>query len=192
MSERLIARMLAPLKRAIANMAARGTVVLADSASKMQTLQIKLLADEAKADIEHFEPYGMTACPKEGAEHVTLFFGGDRSHGVTLLVADRRYRLKGLQPGEVALYDDLGQKVHLTRNGIVVDGGGLPVTIQNTPHVTADTPTFTMTGDLDVQGGVTVGADVAAVGDVTAGAISLKNHTHGGVTPGGSNTGAPQ
>lgn len=192
MSERLISKMLGPLKRAIGNLAARGTVVLADSASKMQALQITLLADEAKADIEHVEPYGMTACPHAGAEHISLFFGGDRSHGVTLLVADRRYRLQGLQAGEVALYDDLGQKVHLTRSGIVIDGAGLPMTIQNTPHVTADTPAFTLTGNLEVQGGVTVAADVAVVGDVTAGSISLKNHTHGGVTPGGGNTGGPQ
>ena len=152
----------------------------------MQTLQIKLLADEAKDDIEHVEPYGLTACPHPGAEHVTLFFGGDRSHGVVIVVADRRYRLQGLAAGEVALYDDLGQKVHLTRGGIVIDGAGLPMTIQNTPHLTADTAQFTLTGDLAVQG------KIDAVGDVTAGTISLIDHVHSGITPGGSNTGAAQ
>ncbi len=37
-------------------------------------------------------------------------------------MSDRRYRLKGLQTGEVAVYDDQGQSVTLTREGIVVDG----------------------------------------------------------------------
>lgn len=102
------------------------------------------------------------------------------------MVADRRYRLQGLAAGEVALYDDLGQKVHLTRGGIVIDGAGLPMTIQNTPHLTADTAQFTLTGDLAVQG------KIDAVGDVTAGTISLIDHVHSGITPGGSNTGAAQ
>jgi len=80
MSDRLIARMLAPVARAVGNMMARGTVVLANAATKMQTLQIKLLSGEAKNDIEHIEPYGFTAHPKNGAEHVTLFLGGDRHY----------------------------------------------------------------------------------------------------------------
>ncbi len=41
-----------------------------------------------------------------------------------VVVADRRFRLKGLARGEVALYDDQGQSVTLTRAGIVVNGGG--------------------------------------------------------------------
>jgi phage gp45-like len=45
------------------------------------------------------------------------------SHPIVLVVGDRRYRLKNLQDGEVAIYDDLGQKVHLTRDGIRVDAG---------------------------------------------------------------------
>lgn len=199
MSERLIARMLAPVARAVGNMMARGTIVMANAATKMQTLQIKLLSGEAKDGIEHFEPYGYTSHPKAGAEHVTLFMGGDRSHGITIVVADRRYRLAGLAEGEVALHDDQGQKVHLTRSGIVVDGGGLPILMQNSPHVTADTAKLTVTGDLEVAGkadvtgnvtslaSVVAGASVTAAVDVTAaaGTISLtgvkstfNGHTH--------------
>lgn len=37
-----------------------------------------------------------------------------------ICVADRQFRLKNIAPGEVALYDDLDQKVHLTREGIIV------------------------------------------------------------------------
>ncbi|HSH72337.1 MAG TPA: phage baseplate assembly protein [Methylophilaceae bacterium] len=121
MSERLIAKMLSPLVRSIQNLALRATVTLVNSANKMQALQLTLRGGEAKDGIEHFEAYGLTSCPHPGAEGITLFFNGDRSHGVTVVVADRRYRLQGLQTGEVALYDDLGQKVHLKREGILID-----------------------------------------------------------------------
>lgn len=114
-----MARMLAPLARSVGNLLARGTVVLANSAGKMQSLQVRLLSGEAKDGVEHFEPYGFTSAPLSGAEHVTFFFGGDRSHGVTVVVADRRYRLQGLQSGEVALHDDQGTRLVLKRGGIV-------------------------------------------------------------------------
>lgn len=115
-----LAKLLQPYAQRLGNMIARGKVLVVNSASKMQSLQIGLLAGERKDNVEHFEPFGFTSRPKAGAEHVTLFFDGDRSHGVTIVVADRRYRLQGLQEGEAALYDDQGQKVHLTRDGIVI------------------------------------------------------------------------
>lgn len=113
-------KLMAPLRRSLGNMIARGVVTSVNAATKMQTLQIRLMADESKSDVEHFEPYGFTSHPKSGAEQVALFPDGDRSHGVVIVVADRRYRLQGLQAGEMAIHDDQGQKVHLTRDGIVI------------------------------------------------------------------------
>lgn len=121
MSERMIARMMAPLARAVGNMMTRGTVVLVNAASKMQTLQLRLTANEAKDGVEHFEPYGFTSNPQPGAEALTIFLAGDRSHGITIITPDRRYRLTGLESGEVALHDDLGQKVHLKRDKILIE-----------------------------------------------------------------------
>jgi len=120
MSMREIAAALGPLARRINNMITRGEVRASAASASMQTLQVGLLAGETKDEVEHFEAYGFTSRPKSGAEHVTVFLDGDRSHGITIVVADRRYRLKGLAEGEVALYDDQGQKVHITRDGIVI------------------------------------------------------------------------
>lgn len=145
---KLMARMAAPLRRAINNLAMRATVRLVNAASKMQTLQVGLRSGETKDGIEHIEPYGFTSHPNAGAEAVTLFFNGDRSHGVAVVVGDRRFRLTGLAAGEVALHDDQGQKVHLTRNGIVVDGGGNQITITNTPKVRMETPMLEVTGEV--------------------------------------------
>lgn len=45
---------------------------------------------------------------------------------------------------------------------------------------------------MTVNADITVNGNITASGDVTAGGISLKNHTHPGVTPGDGNTGVPQ
>lgn len=149
MDERGFSRLLAPYARRLGNLLARGVVSAVNAAKKMQSLQVRLLAGEVKDVVEHFEPYGFTAHPHAGAEAFAAFLDGDRSHGIVLLVADRRYRLKSFAPGEVAIYDDLGQKVHLTRAGIVIDGAGLPVTITNTPKVRMETPLLEVTGEIE-------------------------------------------
>lgn len=116
-----LGKMLGPMARRIGNMIARGTVAMSTATSKMQGLQLRLLAGEVKDNVEHFEPFGFTSKPLPGAEAVAVFLDGDRSHGIVVVVADRRYRLQGLEDGEAALHDDQGQKVHLKRDGIVIE-----------------------------------------------------------------------
>lgn len=145
----------------IGNMLARGVVRTVNAAGKLQILQLGLLAGETKDRLEHMEPYGFTSHPKRGAEAVAVFLDGDRGHGLVLVVADRRYRLAGLAAGEMAIHDDQGQKVHLTRAGIVVDGGGLPINVVNTPSVTIDSPLVTMTGNLKVDGNIVADGDIS-------------------------------
>lgn len=178
-------RMIGPFARRLGNMIARGTVAAVSAGSKMQGLQLRLLADEVKDGLEHFEPYGFTSHPGAGAEAVALFLDGDRSHGVVVVVADRRYRLTGLQAGEMAIHDDQGQKVHLTRTGIVIDGAGLPVSITNTPLVTHDAPLVRMTGDLAVAGNIVAQGDIADHGNKTMSGMrdTYNGHRHGATEP---------
>ena len=42
---------------------ARGTVSAADGTKKMRVVQVRLLADEVRDDLEHVEPYGFTSEP---------------------------------------------------------------------------------------------------------------------------------
>lgn len=119
--------------KSLVNMVARAVLTSLDTAKKCQAAGLKLIAGEQKENLEHLELYGFTSAAKAGAEAVALFPGGDRSHGVVIVVADRRYRLKGLKAGEVALYDDQGQSVTLTRTGIVVNGAGKMITLVNAP-----------------------------------------------------------
>lgn len=83
-------------------------------------------------DAEHLEPYGFTSRPKPGAEAVIVNVGADASAPVVIVVADRRYRVTSLQPGEVALHDDQGQSVTLYRDRIEV---AAPKVIVNSTNV---------------------------------------------------------
>jgi phage baseplate assembly protein V len=78
-----------------------------------------MLSNETKDDIEHFEPYGFTSNPKGGAEVLVIYLGGNRSHAIAAVAADRRFRLQNLEAGEVALYTDEGTSVVLKRGKIV-------------------------------------------------------------------------
>jgi phage baseplate assembly protein V len=163
---RAINKLTAPLARRVNLMVARGVLSLVNDAAKMQGVQVKLLSGEVR-DMERFQNYGFTSQPHAGAEVAAVFVGGNRDHGVVLAVDDRRYRVKALQSGEVAIYDDLGHKITLTRTGIVISGAANAINIVNCPQV------------------------IVTGGDVLADGISLKTHKHGGVTAGAAQTGVP-
>lgn len=138
-----------PLIR-LANLVSRAVLRRVDDSKRMQLVQLMALEGETRADIERVQQYGFTSVPKEGAEAVAVFPGGDRSLGFVIATDDRRYRLTGLQAGEVAIYSETGSKLVLKTNGDV---------------------------ELTPASGV-----VKVVGDVQAGGISLKHHTHPGST----------
>jgi phage baseplate assembly protein V len=162
----------------VRGMISRAVISLVNDAAKLQALQVTMMADQTPDDVERFQTYGHTSVPHPGAEGIGLAIGGSTGHTVVICVDDRRYRVKGLQGGEVALYDDLGHKVYLTRDGIVVDGAGQDIRFVNAPTVRVET-------DLHVTG------EITAVGDVTGAGISLQTHKHGGVVAGGAQTGTP-
>lgn len=155
-------RAFSALEGRIRLMVGRAIVTLVNDATKLQSLQVELLEGESQDGIEHFQPYGLAAHPHPGAEAVLAFAGGLRSHGLALAVSDRRYRLKGLSQGEVALYDDLGNEVLLGRDGIKVIG---------ISKVEVETPEASITADSvlidsdNVQLGGAGGAALARVGD---------------------------
>jgi phage baseplate assembly protein V len=134
-------------QRRIENLLARGTLTAVNTARKMQRLNVKLLGGEQKQGVEYFDDYGFTSAPLAGAEVLSLFFDGDRSHGVCIRVADRRYRL-AVAAGEVAMYDDLGRKVHFTRAGLVVDGASHLVTVKSLVKVRVEAPSLECTGEI--------------------------------------------
>lgn len=176
-----LAALIEPLRRRIAGMVARGVVALIDDDETMQALQVRLLAGETRDDVERFQQYGLTSHPHPDAEAVVVFVGGDRGHGIAVAVDDRRYRLVGLERGEVALYTDEGDKIHLKR--------GREIHVETTRLVISAPDGVEITGDLSVTGAVDASGEVTANAATTP--VSLSTHTHSGVTPGSGNSGPP-
>ena len=152
-----------------------------------QLLQIQFSERETRDNTIRVAEYGFTSNPKPGCHAVFICVGGDRSNGVVIGTNDPTARKRNLQVGEVSIYDDLGQAVYLTRAGIIVEGAGLPITINGNS---------TINGSLHVTGPVTGDSTVTAptvhgTTDVIFGSISGVAHEHTGVQVGSSNTGGP-
>jgi len=122
---------------------------------------------------------------------IVLPIGGKTAHGIVVATEHTTFRKRNLAPGEAAMYDDLGQCVYLTRAGIVIDGAGLPVTIQNTPSVTANTPEFIMSGNLSVGGNVVAQGDISDHGNKSMSAMRDAHNQHEHPDPEGGNVGLP-
>lgn len=168
------------LARTIRLLASRAVVALTDDAGGLQRAQVQLLADEVLDRVERFQQYGVTSVPLKGAEGIVLALGGARDHAVLIAVDDRRYRPRDLAPGESALYDDLGQMVHLTRDGIVIRGAGKPVII-------TDTTKLRVEADIEATGQITdqVGG---SGGSMQAMRDTYNGHTHPGDSGGATGT----
>lgn len=165
--------MMARLVARLRGMVSRAVVGLVMDGAKLQGLQVTILADQSADEVEHFQHYGFTSVPLPGAEGIALAVGGSRAHTVVINVDDRRYRLKSLRPGEVAIYDDLDKAVHLTRDGMVLDGGGQQVTIKNTPKVRIE-------ADLESTGNIKDNCDSGSARTMEQMRESHVGHTHNG------------
>jgi phage baseplate assembly protein V len=156
------ARESAPMGGRISMMISRAIIGRTDDTAQAQELQVELLADEMQDGVERFQGYGFTSVPHPGAEALFVAIGGLRSHGMVVQVEDRRYRLTGLAAGEVAIFDDLGQKILLKRDGIRIES---PFKVEvDAPEVdvTADKATI---NSPDIGLGGDGGQPVARVGD---------------------------
>lgn len=156
-----IARGLDLLHRRLSLMVGRGRIEIGDDSGSVQMLQVQQNQQAIRDSLPRIMEWGFSSSPLPGAQSLILYIAGERSNGVVCGTNDERHRLKNLQPGEVAIYDDQGQSIKITRNGIVIDGGGLPLTIVNCPSIKHD--------------GTEIG----------------KLHKHGGVQTGGGTTGTP-
>ena len=87
-------------------MIGRAVLTVVDADRMTQSIQVEALQDEVIDEFEHMEPYGFTSHPHPGAEAILAALGGMREHSVAVVVGDKRYRLTGLDAGEVAIYTD--------------------------------------------------------------------------------------
>lgn len=148
----------------------RGRITFVNDSGPVQKVQARFGPLEVIDNVPLPHDYGFTSNPPLGSDVFASFANGNRSNGIVLAVGSQAYRMKNLASGEVAIYDALGQSIHLTHAGIVVNSAGLPITIN---------------GDITLNGGL------VATGDVIAGGVSLVNHLTAGVKAGTDQSGKP-
>lgn len=113
----------------------------------------------------------------------------DLSDGFVILgVWSQPKRLGSVSTARVELRSDDHQAVvsiHPSTHEVTVETTG-KLTAKADGNTTLTSPLVTINGDIKLNGKMT------ATGDVSGGGISLMSHVHGGVSSGGSTTGAPQ
>lgn len=162
-------------------MVARGVLRAVKDDGGRQQLQVEFLKDELRDGVERMQNYGFTSHPL-GGDVAAVFLGGNREKGIVLVVDDRRYRLS-LKPGEVALNDDLGNRVELLRDMLKVTA---------VQHLEAIAPTMKIVADVSIEGALIVAGDVVTTGALrNNGKLVGSTHTHSSVAVGTANSGAP-
>lgn len=128
---------------------------------KIQTNQITIMKGETQDDVERFQEYGFTSVPLPGCEAIAVFVGGNRESASVIATDDRRHRLKGLSPGDVALYTSGGSFIKLAATGLI--------TVETTGNVEVKA------GTIKLGNGAT---EAAVLGDLFK--ATFDAHTHVG------------
>lgn len=168
----VIRKFLAPLERRILASVRIGVAKLIFDDEGLQQLQTTALKADVKGRINRYQNYGLTSVPLPGAQPLLLAVGGAGNHTVAVAIDDARYRPQSLQPGEVCLYTDEGDRVLFRRGRIieVVAGDAVTVTapeirVYASVKVLLQTPLVECTEDLVVAGNVLIGGDQIVQGE---------------------------
>jgi len=184
----MVKKMLEPLQRRVMSMIAPAIITGVDDSKAIQTLQIQLGKNEVREGVNRVQQYGFSSHPFAQSECAVMFVGGNRDHGLVIAVDDSRYRLKSIAQGEVALYTDEGDVIHLKR------GGQIEITCA--ASVTINAPETKITGNVVIEGNVNVAGKTEVAGalssstsvsDATSSLQALRGiyngHKHGNSAP---------
>lgn len=89
-------------------------------------------------------------------------------------------------------YDSEGVALYNGNTKIRLKDDGSAIITNGSAVITLSGGDIAITGNVTISGDLTVNKTITATTDVVTNNISLKQHTHGGVTTGGGNTGLPQ
>lgn len=172
-------------------LAFRGELILVNSASPVQLVQMHGMAGEVLQGVELVQHYGFTSNPPAGSLGVAVPIGGKTSHSIIVATEHATHRLKNLKAGEGGIYDDTGQSIILTRDGIVVDGGGKPIVFKNTPSITMETPQVSSTGNLSIALNIIAQGNISDFGNKSMAAMRVVYNGHTHTDPQGGSVSAP-
>lgn len=156
---------------------------VADDA-ETQLVDVETHDGVVRAGVEVLQPYGLASRPPapDGALAVVLAIGGDPGDLVVLQLGAPSSRLGGLGPGEVALYDQRGNRVHIKADGTI------EILAATKVKVVAPSVEIVASGGVDITGDLRVSGQVSdTAGSMQEMRDDFNPHTHGG-GPGPSTT----
>lgn len=95
----------------------RATIEAVDDAGTQQLVRARGLRAETFTEVHRVQPHGLSAVPPVGSEGTFLRLGASE-RVLALGFENKQHRPRGLNPGEVALYDASGQMVSLVQQKI--------------------------------------------------------------------------
>lgn len=135
----------------------RGIVTLVKAAGAVQLVQGEGLKGEQVQGAEMFQHFGFTSNVPADSMFILLPLGGKTGHGIIIATENGTYRLKNLESGETAIYNQWGDHVKLGKDRHMKLVSNVAVDIQS--------PKTTMSGDLDVQGNIVAQGDISDHGN---------------------------
>jgi phage gp45-like len=167
-------------------------VLSAAKASGLMVMQIQALEGETIEGAERIENYGLAGNPPGGAEGVMVEAGGDRDHVLIVAMEHRGFR-PAVAGGEVKVYSQFEQFIHLDQNGDLIISAPQGVKIKAKSLDAQLSEGITMQGQslaITAPDGSTVNGNLSSSGQVSDGRSTMQAmrdiynpHTHGGPTP---------
>jgi phage baseplate assembly protein V len=160
------------LYRRILMIAAPVMITATDDSEAVHRVQIRVngtpeIIDRAAV----MQIYGLASHAPTGTDATAIFVAGQRSNVVIVATGNQRYRLRDQKPGEVALYTDEGDHVHLARGKIIEIKAGeecrittKKLTIKVEDVIEIEAPRIRIKGDIELDGNLTATGTVSGAG----------------------------
>lgn len=129
-------KVIKPTHNRVVNMIRFGVVTLVKN-GKTREVQVETLGGEVIDNVKFLEPFGFTSKPPVGSETLIFNVNGNAANNVVLNIGNREFRFKGCATGEVAMYDQFGNIIHLKT------GGNMNITAPETIDIEAKTANVT-------------------------------------------------
>ena len=166
-----VSRVMSNVRQAFRGTAARNTH------GTLIGIEMEGLAGESVSG-ELMQHYGFSSAPLPGAEFLAIPVGGNSKHTVVVASEDGRYRIT-LIDGEVSLYTDEGDYIHMKR-GRLIEVETDTLVVKAKTKVRFETPLVEMSEDVKAAGDI---ADHKRT--MQADRLIYNGHNHGGgPTPG--------
>ena len=132
-------------------------------------------------------------CPSVGEQYLLVSPSGELANAIPVMsLYSDHHPSPSINPNEIRIrYNDSDFcSIDVVNSQLTMHIS--QITNQAATSIVWDTPSATVTGNLQVDGAINCGKSITAADEVTASGIDLTTHTHGGVRSGASSTGQPQ